>query len=146
MPAGERSRVALVTAAGPRSALPQDLAEVLAVDGLAARHSARRAVVDVAGADQAARRRSLRRRPLTVLGELVWRSPWREWQLVRRTLAAAVRAAGATHDAEVAGLDGFDALIADELVRRGRARAAPGEGRWLADDWSPAPRMEHDRP
>lgn len=134
IPVIERARVALVTSAGPASELPPDLGQLIVVDGLAARLAARHAVGDVAGPDQPARRRSLRRRPLVVLRELAWRSPWRERQLVRRTVAAAGRAADGAPGAEVVGLDGFDALIAHELVQAGLARPAAGAGRWLADD------------
>ncbi len=131
---GERGRCWLVTGDGDFPALPDGLAGVRTVPGLAARHAARQAVADTAAgvAGGRSKRQALLSRPAVIVREL-WQ--WRARH--ERTLLAAATSAiesVASPGAALVVLDGFDALAAEPLVSSGRLRPLPGAGRWLAGD------------
>ncbi len=141
---GVAARLTLVTAEGAPVELPPGLAGVRTVAGLAGRRAARRAIDDSPGASPAARRRALIRAPLALLRELAWQLPWRERALLSHATAATAALATASPGRLAVALDGFDALVVLHLVRRRLARAAPGAGRWLADEGTDTVQVDGD--
>jgi hypothetical protein len=132
VPPSERGRIILVTADGTAPTIPPGTAAVRTVAGFDARYAALREVADIAAtsAPGGARRRALLLRPTALLRELRQRLPGRERALLDSATDAisSVARPGAT----LVVLDGFDALAAEPVVRRGQAMPLPGSGRWLA--------------
>jgi glycosyltransferase involved in cell wall biosynthesis len=126
-----RVRIHLVTAEGA-SAMPVGLASVRRIV-LGDRFDVRRRLVDSVGVGHVAPAR-LARAGLHLAGELAWRLPWRERQLVARATAG-VEAARTDLPAGAAlvCLDGLDYLAALPAVVAGGLVPTPGGARWLAD-------------